>query len=92
MGKMEREHVYFPLFVERAQLHPRDHANAHALRGLTRRADTVNSVVIRKRERRQPASRRGLDYSLGRENAVRGGRVRMQVDESRPARLVVHRS
>jgi hypothetical protein len=46
---MEGEHVYFALLVERAQLHPRDHANAHLVRGLTRGTNTVNRIVIRER-------------------------------------------
>src|SRR6202022_2735139 len=66
VGKVERQHVYFALVVERAQLPPRDHANAGLVTGLTRRAHPVDSVVIRESERRQTAARRGFDYPLGR--------------------------
>jgi hypothetical protein len=82
--------VYFPVFVKCAQLHPGDDADTNLLSRLTRRANTIDCVVIRERKRGQSATRRGLYYLLWRECAVRGCRVRMQVDESRPARLAAH--
>ena len=92
VGKMECEHVDFPLFIERTELHTCDYANTHGLGGLARRANTIDGVVIREGERGQAATRRSLDYVLGRKCAVRGCRVRVQVDESRRARLAAHRS
>jgi hypothetical protein len=82
--------VYFPILVERAKLHPRDDADTELISRITRRADTIDGVVIGERERGQAATRRCLYYLLWRECAVRGCRVRMQVDESRPARLAAH--
>src|ERR1700716_1342103 len=88
--EMEGEYVYFPVLVERAQLHPGDHADPHLLGSVTRRANTIDGVVIRERECGQSATRRCLYYLFWRECAVRGCRVRVQVDESRPARLAAH--
>ena len=89
---MEREQVYFVVPVERAQLDAGDHTDACPLCCLAGCTDAVDSVVISERERGQPAALGGLDYSLGREGAVRGGRVSVQVDERRPARIRAHRA
>ena len=92
LGKMEREQVNFMVLIVRAQLDARDDADSGALRRLARGTNAVYCVVISERESSEAATLRCLDYSLGWECAVRGGRVGMEVDESRPARRFAHRS
>lgn len=92
LGKVEREQVNFMVLIVSAQLHTGDHANSGALRRFSRRANTVYGIMIRERESREAAALRCLDYALGWECTVRGGRVGMEVDERRPARRIAHRS
>ena len=89
---MERQQVNFVIFVERAQLDSGDYANAQSLARCARRWNSSNRIVVSERQRLQAAALGGLDYLLWWESAVGGGRVRMQVDECRPARLCAHRA
>jgi hypothetical protein len=92
VGEVEREQMYFAVIVECAQLYSGDQTDASPLCRDAGRADAIYGVVIRERQRRQPAALSSLDYALRREKAVRGGRVGMKVDERRPARLSAHRA
>ena len=92
VGEVEREQMYFAVIVECAQLYPGNQTDARPVCRQSGRADAVYRVVISERQRHQPAALGRLDYALGREKAVRGGRVGMQVDERRPARLCAHRA
>jgi hypothetical protein len=89
---MEREQVNFMILVVRTQLDAGDHPNPGALSRLARGTNTIYGVVVGESESREAALLRRLDYSLGWECAVRGGRVGMEVDESRPARRCAHLS
>ena len=60
--------------------------------GHARRRNSINSVVIRERQGGKATALGSLDYSLGSERTVRGGRVSVQVDKRRPARIRTHRS
>jgi hypothetical protein len=84
--------MYFAIVVECAQLNAGYHTDSRLLGRLASGANPIDRVVIRQRYRGQPALLGGLDHLFGRESAVRGGRVGMQVDERRPTRLCAHRA
>jgi hypothetical protein len=92
LRKMEREQVNFVVLIICAQLDARDHANSGALCRFAGWKNAIYGVVIGERESREAAALRCLDYALGWEGTVRGGRVGMEVDEIRPARRCAHRS
>jgi hypothetical protein len=89
---VHRQQMDLVVFLESAQLHSGDYSNTQALTRLTRRRDSINGVVIRKRQGGKATALGGLDYSFRSEGTVRGGRVSVQVDERRPARIRTHRS
>ena len=80
------------VFLEGAQLHSGDYSDAQALTGNTRRWYSINGVVIRQCQGGKATALGRLDYSFGSEGTVRSGRVSVQVDERRPARIRTHRS
>jgi hypothetical protein len=87
---MERENVHLMIVVEGAELYPSDNANTGPCSRFAGSLEAVDGIVIGKREGSEAALRCSFDYSLGRERPVRGGRVSMQVDMCRPARLWTH--
>jgi len=92
MRDVQRQQMDLVVFLESAQLHSGDYSNTEALTGYARRRDSINGVVIRERQGCKATALGGLDYSFWCEGAVRGGRVSVQVDECRPARIRTHRS
>ena len=92
LGQMERQQMNFVVTLKRAQLTSGDDTNSEPLAGCPRRGNPFDGVVIGERERGETATLRRFDYALGRKGSVRRGRVGMQVDECRPARIRAHRS
>ena len=90
MSEVQGEEVDFVLVVKRAELYSGNNSNARSCPRLTGSLEPIDGIVVGEREGRQPALRRSLDHSLRRECPVRGGRVSMQVDMCRPARLWIH--
>jgi hypothetical protein len=92
MGDVQRQQMDLVVVLESAQLHSGDYSNAQALTRRARRRDSIDSVVIRQCKGGKATALGGLDYSFGSKGTVRGGRVSVQVDERRPARIRTHRS
>ncbi|GAC1483190.1 MAG: hypothetical protein NVS1B5_02070 [Gemmatimonadaceae bacterium] len=90
MTKVERQQMDFVLLVESAQLDSRNYPDTEALTGRARRPDSIDRIMIREGERGQAAPLRRFDYLVGGECTVRCGRVCVQVDERRAARIPAH--
>lgn len=88
--QMERQQMYFVVLVERAELYSGNYANSQTLPGLAGNGHSRDRIVVSEGERLEATALGGLDYLFWWENAVRGGRMGMQVDERRPARLCAH--
>ena len=89
---VQRQQMNLVIAVESTELHPRDQSDSRAFRSITRRWDAGDRIVVRQRQRGNTAALSGFDYTFRWKSAVRGGRVRMQVDERRPTRPGAHRS
>jgi hypothetical protein len=90
MSEVESQKMNFLLILDGAELYSGDHSNAKALASLARRGNALDRVVIRERQCGETAPFGCLDYTVGADGPVRGGRMGMQVDERRPARIRAH--
>ena len=85
LGEVQRQDVDFVLVKECTELHSCDYSNSKSGAGRPRRLDSPDSIMVSERQRGETAPLRGFDDLLGGKNAVRCGRMGMQVDERRPA-------
>lgn len=90
MSEVQSQHVNLVIVLEGAELRTRDHPDAESLTCRAGCRNSADRVVVGERNGLEAATRRSLDYLLWWKNAVRGGRMGMQVDERRPARLGAH--
>ena len=92
MREMECKQMDLVVLVKRAELYAGDYPNPGTVACFASGSNSVDGVVVGEGKRRESAALRRLDYSVGRESAVRGSRVGMQVDERGPVRLCTHRA
>jgi len=90
LRQMERQQMDFVILVERAELDSSDYSDSDPVAGLAGRGYSRDRVVVSECECLEAAPLSSLDYLFWWESPVRGGRVSMQVDERRPARLCAH--
>lgn len=88
--EVQSQHVNFVIVLEGAELCTRDHPDAESVTCCAGCRKSADRVVVGQRNGLEAATRRSLDYLLWWKNPVGGGRMSMQVDERRPARLGAH--
>jgi len=92
MREVQRQQVNFVVVLKRAQLAAGDDPNAERVASCPGGGNAIDRIVIRQRERGESAPLRSFDYAFGGKDSIRSGRVRVQVDMGRPARIRTHRS
>lgn len=92
MGQMQCEQVDLVIVLKRTQLAAGDDPYPQPLTRRPRGGNAVDRIVIGEGQRGEPAPLGSFDYALGGKNSIRRGRVGMQVDVGRPARIRAHRS
>ena len=80
----------FVIILKRAQLAAGDNPDSESITRFTRGSNSGDAVVIGQCQSGEIAAFGRFDYTLRRECSVGRGRVCMQVDKRRPARIRAH--